>query len=177
VKGFKLALLAVVLVGCGGIVNYKDEGGGSADGGSSPTGPGNGGGTSGPSAIKPTILGVQLTADCAPVVGPDPIIGNVIVNYENGGIGAGSMNITSADVTFANAMEGWVFAINLNPTTSGTIDAGTQHATQHDKVATAGDASFVCNFCGLQGDLNLRFLDDQGDESQAGSAFTLLCAL
>ena len=45
------------------------------------------------------------------------------------------------------------------------------------QVATAGDASFVCNLCGQQGNLNLRFIDDQGLDSQASSAFTLVCAL
>ncbi len=176
-KGSTLALLAFALVGCGGIVNFvEDDGsaGGGDNGGSPPTGPGSGGGTS---AIKPTILGVQLTADCQPVVGPDPIFGNVTVDYQNDGSGPGSMNITSAEIAFVNPMEGWVFSINLNPTTSGTIDPGTNHASQHDKVATDGNASFVCNFCGFEGNVNLRFLDDQGLESQAGSAFTLVCAL
>lgn len=165
-------------MGCGGIVNFAKEDGGNGgdtnDGGSSPTGPGSGGGTS---AIKPTVLGVQLSADCMPVVGPDPMFGNIIVDYQNDGSGPGSMNITSAEVAFVNPMEGWVFPINLNPTTSGTIDPGTNHASQHDKVTTDGDASFVCNFCGQEGNVNLRFLDDQGVESQASSAFTLGCAL
>lgn len=176
-KGISLALLSLAVFGCGGIVNFVDEDGGNGgnnDGGSPPIGPGSGGGSS---AIKPTILGVQLGADCMPVVGPDPINGNVIVEYENSGTGPGSMNITSAEISVVSPVEGWVFPINLNPTTSGTIDPGTNHASQHDKVATAGDSSFVCQLCGQQGSLNLRFLDDQGLESQASSTFTLGCAL
>lgn len=171
------------MIGCGGIVNFaKDDGGGGGsgdEGGSPPTGagPGTGGGSSGTSAIKPTILGVQLGADCMPVVGQDPIYGNVIVEYENSGTAPGSMNIVSAELAFVNAMEGWVFPLNFNPTTSGTIDPGTTHASQHDKVATAGDSSFVCSLCGQQGTVNLRFIDDQGLDSQASSAFTLGCAL
>ena len=175
-KRIELALLALALAGCGGIVNYQKgdggDGGSSGDGGS-PTGPGSGGGTS---AIKPTILAVQLGADCMPAVGPDPVNGSVTVEYENNGSGPGSMNITSAQITFANPMEGWVFPLNFNPTTSGTIDPGTTHATQHQKVATAGDSAFVCNLCDQQGTIDLRFLDDQGQESQASSAFTLGCA-
>lgn len=167
-------------MGCGGIVNFqKDEGGdggGNNDGGSAQVGPGPGSG-GGTSAIKPTILGVDLLGNCQPEVGPDPLSGNVIVDYENSGTGPGSMNITSAEAAFVNPMEGWVFPLNLNPTTSGTIDPGTNHASQHDKVATAGDSSFVCNLCGQQGTLNLRFIDDQGLESQASSTFTLVCAL
>lgn len=180
-NGSTLALLALALLGCGGIVNFqKDEGGdgGNGEGGSSPVGPGPGPGSGGgTSAIKPTILGVDLGADCQPEIGPDPINGNVVVNYENEGTGPGSMNIVSAEVTWVTPMEGWVFPLNFNPTTSGTIDPGTTHASQHDKVATAGDSSFVCSLCGQEGTLNLRFIDDQGLESQASSSFALACFL
>lgn len=131
----------------------------------------------GTSNIVPTIVSLGFGANCMPVVGPDPVFGSVFVEYDNQGTGNGNMNIVQSELSFVNAMEGWVFPIQLSPTASGSVAPSSILASEHVKVATQGDSSFICQLCGQSGQLSLRFVDDQGLEASATQPFDLGCAL
>ena len=92
-----------------------------------------------------------------PAVGPDPIAGTVIIEYRNVGGSPGSATIDRADILFANPMEGWAFPLELDPKSSGTIGPGETLRVVHAKVATPGDASFVCQLCGIEGSIQIEF--------------------
>jgi len=131
----------------------------------------------GTSSIVPTIISLGFGAGCMPVVGPDPVFGSVFVEYDNQGTGNGNMNIVAAELVFVNAMEGWVFPIQLSPTASGSVAPSSTQTSEHLKVATPGDSSFICQLCGQSGQLSLRFVDDQGLEAGATEFFDFGCAL
>lgn len=187
------ALAAVSLIvlssACGGIVVFGAGDGGSnassssGDGGSGAAGSTNdvatssagGAGAAGP--IIATILSAELFADCQPVVGPDPITGQIVVAYDNTGSTAGSLELAQADIIFASAAEAWVFPISLAPTSSGVV-AGFGDATVfHEKGSTDGDSSFVCQLCGMEGTASLRFIAEDGLETTTMQEFTLGCGL
>ncbi len=173
-------VLSVLLAGCGGAVVFDETGAGDdgapGDGGGpstassaaataggpiSATATGGGSTSSGAGAprIEARIDEVGLGANCMPSVGPDPIAGTVIIEYENLGDAAGSATIERADLVFASASESWVFPIELEPKSSGTIGPGESLTVIHAKVATPGDASFVCQLCGLEGSIQVQLAE------------------
>ena len=113
----------------------------------------------GPARIEARIDEVGLGANCMPAVGPDPIAGTVIIEYRNVGGSPGSATIDRADILFANPMEGWAFPLELDPKSSGTIGPGETVAVIHAKVATPGDASFVCSLCSFEGSVQISFAE------------------
>lgn len=127
-------------------------------------------------SIDAEIEAVKLGANCMPVIGPDPMQGSVLVRYENTGASAGSLTLTQASVVFANAMEAWLYSIELSPTTSGTIPAGEGASVEHAKVGALGDSSFLCQLCGQTGTVELRFDDGFGNEQIEAQNFELGCA-
>jgi len=94
------------------------------------------------------------------------------VVYENIGGSVGSLEMDYVQVVFAIPMEGWVFPIELSPTSSGPVGPGGKIEVTHAKIATDGDSSFVCNFCGLQGTLTVSWANG---EQQLFQDFDLGC--
>lgn len=183
------AFCASVLSACGGLVVFDAEGqgGGWGDDGqggsgsvtatqSSATSTSTQGTGAGAPNIDAEIETVKLGANCMPVVGPDPMQGSVYVRYENLGSTPGSLALTQASVVFANAMEAWLFAIELTPTASGTLVAGELASVEHLKVGVVGDSSFLCQLCGQTGSVELRFDDGLGNEQIEAQNFELGCA-
>jgi hypothetical protein len=179
---------ASVLCACGGLVVFDPDGaGGGIDDGfggagsvtatqsSSSSSTTQGTGAAAPS-IDAEIEAVKFGANCMPVIGPDPMQGSVYVRYENTGSVAGSLSLTQASVVFANAMEAWLYSIELSPTTSGTIPAGEGASVEHAKVGIAGDSSFLCQLCGQTGTVELRFDDGFGNQQIEAQNFELGCA-
>jgi hypothetical protein len=181
---------ATLISACGGIVVFEPggQGGGTIDDGwdddggddgsvavsaSQSASATSGGGTP---AIVPTIEVVKLGANCMPVVGPDPLGGTVAVRYDNQGTAEGSLELLQAAVIFSNPMEGWVFGIELEPGSSGTVEAGSSTLVEHAKVESPGDSSFVCQLCGQEGSLELRYGDGLGNEVTTYAPFELGCA-
>lgn len=176
----KVVLIAsLALTACGAKVVFDEDAGGGGGGGS--------GGTSdtsvnsmsaggfGGGVLVPDILEVKLGANCMPVVGEDPLSGSVFVSYENGGAGTGSLTLDRADVVFTTAFEGWVFPIELSPTSSGPVPAGSSIEVEHVKGSTSGDASFVCSLCGMPGSATLYWSTPEGEEITDTEAFDLGC--
>lgn len=164
-----------LLTGCGGLVVFeRDDGEGGAGGSSTTSTTSSTTATSSKSSttstgssaqIDPQIIDAKLGANCKPVVGPDPILGSIVVRYANQGSAAGSLEIADAQILIANPMEGWAFPLELSPTSSGTIAAGAVVDVEHAKVATPGDASFICSLCGLDASVTVRWLKDGGEVS------------
>lgn len=127
--------------------------------------------------LFPEVLEALLTGDCMPAVGPDPLRGSMLVRYRNNGARAGSLDALRADAIFANDVEGWVFPLALEPTSSGPVEPGAVVDLEHLKVETPGDSSFVCSFCGAEGVVVLHWIDAAGDEVVSDAPFTLACAL
>jgi hypothetical protein len=127
--------------------------------------------------IQPSIAAVELHGNCMPEVGPDPVGGTVLVDYRNVGGQPGSLDGLRATMTFATEVEGWVFPLQLDPTTSGVVDAGETMGVQHVKVATEGDSSFICQLCSMPGTITMSWVDAAGGEVTAYADFQLACAL
>jgi hypothetical protein len=201
----RVGLFLLALSGCGGTVVFEvggDEGGGgmgpvgstgSATAASATTGGGPGGAssTSGDPVVASavgaggaaagelvvSIVDVDLTADCMPVVGPDPVSGSVVVKYENVGTGSTRATDVRIDLVYTNEVEGWVFPIAVAPAESSPIPPGESRAVEHVKVETAGDASFICSLCGAEGVVALHGLDAASRELSASAPLRLACAL
>ncbi|NUP12514.1 MAG: hypothetical protein HOW73_41240 [Polyangiaceae bacterium] len=165
-------LLTVLLSGCGANVVFGEDpgddgaGGGSNDGGAGgdfPTTSSANGGADPGGSLDARVVEVKFFADCMPEVGPDPISGSVFIEYRNDGTKPASLDIVSADIVFANPMEGWVFPISLSPTSSGAVGGGSTISLEHAKVATPGDSSFVCSLCGQSGTFSVDWSDGTSD--------------
>lgn len=127
--------------------------------------------SSGSPDIRPTVLRVDLFGNCFLGDG-DRILGSVDVQYDNVGFGDGSLDITSAQIGFANPMEGWVFPISLEPTSSGFVQAGLSSVVTHKESNPMDDAAFICNLCSQMATLTLTY--DNG--TQVGTPFFFNCA-
>jgi hypothetical protein len=183
-KAGALSLLALglVLVACdGGVVVPNDGGGGAGGAGDTSTSTSvttstsqGVGGFDGD--LVPTIENLDFGADCMPVVGPDPIHGAVTVRYDNAAGAPQGLTLTQANVIFTTPMEGWVFPITLSPTVSGDVPPHASATVVHEKVATVGDSSSVCQLCGMSGQVTLDFVDTSGNSVQATAPFDLGCA-
>ncbi|MBL9025473.1 MAG: hypothetical protein JNL21_24975 [Myxococcales bacterium] len=182
---FLTILSFLLLAGCGGLVVFeRDDGEGGAGGSSTTSTTSTTTATSSKSStastgssaqIDPEIIDVNLGANCMPKIGPDPILGSIVVRYTNQGNAAGSLVIADAQILIANPMEGWAFPLELSPTSSGTIAAGAVVDVEHAKVTTPGDASFICSLCGLDASVTVRWLKDGGEVSDV-FAVPLGCA-
>ena len=174
----------ITLFGCGGLVVFeRDDGEGGAGGATassssvtSTTSSTSSSSTGSNAQIDPEIVDAKIGANCMPEVGPDPIGGSIVVRYTNQGDAAGSLEVASAQVVISNPMEGWVFPIDLSPTSSGTVPAGSSVDIEHAKIATAGDSSFICALCGLDASVTVRWLKGDGGEVSDAFSTPLGCA-
>jgi hypothetical protein len=148
----------------------------STDVAATSVGSGGAGGTDG-GPIEPKIVDVELYANCKPEVGPDPIGGSFVVAYENFGDEPASLDDLSASLVFATKVEGWVFPMTMQPLSSGPVPADDLVEVLHTKIATEGDSSFVCTFCGVEGTLSLRWIGSSGGEVSLDEPVVLACAL
>ena len=133
-------------------------------------------GVGGFGALTVTRVEAKMTADCMPVVGPDPMNGSVLVEYSNDSDAVGSLTLTRADVIFSNRVEGWVFPVDLM-LISIVVPPGETVTVEHLKGATDGDSSFVCQLCGAPGSVTLYFSQEDGTELVASGPLDLPCAL
>ncbi len=184
VRRLPLALLASLAAACDGNVVVPDDGAGGSGGAavtststptSSTTSTSQGvGGFDGD--IVATIESAKLGADCMPVVGLDPLYGAVLVRYDNAASAPQGLTLTQAQVIFTSSVEGWVFPIQLSPTASGDVPGHGSATVEHQKVATVGDASSICQLCGMTGTVALDFVDASGSPVQASAPFDFGCA-
>lgn len=196
--------LLLLPIACGGTVVFEEDGGGAGGsnpstsvassqtavgttsgpsasaataGGSGPTATAVSVGQGGASDILLTITGTGLYGNCKPEVGPDPIGGSVAVAYYNAGSASGSLDGLRGTLTFATQVEGWVFPLSFDPSSSPVLSPGDEVEVEHLKVATDGDSSFVCQLCSMPATLALTWVDDVGSEVTAFADFRLACAL
>jgi hypothetical protein len=173
---------ALVVAGCGGMVVFEeDDGGAGGDDGSVTTTSASKSSSvssgSGPSSVLPNIIDVKLGVNCQPVVGPDPITGSVLISYDNTGSGPGSLDLVNAQIYVSTPREGWVFPIELSPSTSGVVQGGSSAQVDHQKVTTPGDSSFICSLCGFEATLVVNLEQDDGTDVADSAAFFIGCAL
>jgi hypothetical protein len=167
-RAYECVAWGVVMMstGCGADVTTVGAGGGGTTSSTSTAGGG------GSASLVASIAQVNLGANCMPVVGDDPVSGSITVSYENTGTVPGAMTLTRADLLFTSAQEGWVFPLELDPTTSGAVEGGQTLEVEHLKVATPGDSSFVCQLCGTTGSVALYF--ERGEQT-ASAMFDFGC--
>lgn len=155
--------------------NPSDGGaGGEAPGGAPTTGGGGSGGGEGgsggqaPSDIVASLTEAALFGNCKPVIGPDPVSGTVTVDYDNTGITAGALNVTSVELalTGIDATLTWRFLVD--PDSSGVVPAGDTAQVIHSKVADSGsgDKGVVtpCGYCSAPATVTVYFDDGQQSE-------------
>jgi len=176
------SLTLIVAAGCGGVVVLEDDGGGAGgdDGsvtvssGTTPASSGSSG--SGSSDVIPNITDVKLGGSCMPVVGPDPVAGSVVVSYENAGSTPGSAELFNASIYVSTSTEGWVFPLEMSPTSSGVIAPSGGATVEHVKVSTPGDSSFLCSLCGMEATLVMNWEQNDQTDVADSKAFIVGCA-
>jgi hypothetical protein len=171
-------------VGNGGSGNVGNVGNGGAggtgnvgNGGAGNLGNGGTGNVGGSPIVVAQSAGAKLWADCMPEVGPDPLGGSVFVEYRNYGGSPGTIDLVDAVLVYSTPIEGWVFSLALSPTTVGPVAPGETLFVEHLEGMTPGNNSFLCNFCGTEGVLELRWQEPSGAEQFSQEPIVLMCAL
>ena len=186
-----LALLATTSVlSCGGRVVFDGQGGDDQGGAGNTGNVGNGGagntgnvgngGTGnvgGSPIVIATSAGAKLWADCMPEVSDDPLGGSVFVEYTNIGGSPGTIDLVDAVLVYSTPIEGWVFSLALAPKTVGPVGPQETLFVEHVEGLTPGNNAFLCNFCGSEGVLQLRWQEPSGAEQFAEEVVILQCAL
>jgi hypothetical protein len=133
--------------------NGTAGGGGDANGsggaGGSGGGPGTGGGSAG---LVPELVQNNLSVNCQPIVGKDPVNGSFTATYDNTkGAMPASAAIVDAEVKFEKGGNTLKWSFDATPTTSGSVPAGIKAPVLHTKVQGSGSGNLPtspCAFCG-----------------------------
>lgn len=143
--------------GAGGAGGAGGQGGGqqTGSGGNGSGGAGTGGA---PPAgdLAPNLKSMDMYINCQPIVGPDPVHGSFIVDYDStGAMGPTSATITNARLVFGGQSS---FTFGVTPSGSGTIAPGAVVALTHQKTDGSGSGDKpACSFCNGTWSLEVTF--------------------
>jgi hypothetical protein len=130
--------------------------GGGAGGAGGQGGGAGGAGGGGSSDLVPSLMTLEMYADCMPIVDADPVHGTFTASYDNSaGASTSEAVISSAKLVFSDG-KAWTFKVA--PSTSGMVGPNMSVTAAHQKQNGSGNGTVApCSYCGQMWSLEVAW--------------------